>query len=143
MARWPHALAALAFLALAVFAVAYSLQLRMVAHGGPGAGLFPFFIGCGLGAVALLWLAQIATRRPEPVEDAPDGWAVLRVALQLAALALFALLLNPLGYVPAAFLMAVATALIAGARSWPWILVVALLASVGLRLGLAVLGAQL
>jgi hypothetical protein len=128
MARWPHALAALAFLALAVFAMAYALQLRMFAEGGPGAGLFPFFIGAGLALVSLERL------------DAP---ALLRLALQVAALAGFALLLRRLGYVPAAFLLAVATALVAGARAWAWILVVALLSSIGIRLGFSLLGTPL
>ena len=83
-ARVPELFVALVLLVLAVLVVTDSLR---VGHGwasdGPRAGYFPFFIGLGLGAVAVALAAQqlLAWKNDERVflerQPARDVWAML------------------------------------------------------------------
>lgn len=135
-------IAALLFVALGAFAAYYALGLRMYTSAGPGAGLFPFAIGVLLAATGCAWLVQVA-REAEGPPVLPGREALARIALQVGALALFALLLPTLGYIPSAIALAVLTALIAGERSWPWIAAVAAICSVGVSRLFELLGTPL
>lgn len=142
LARTWQSLAALAFLGLSLFTVGYALELKMYTPAGPGAGLFPLIIGISLGMASVLWLYQVR-REPVGPADILSGAGILQAGLQLAAVVLFALLLRPLGYIASSFLLVTATAVIAGERNWSGILIVALLASFGLRAAFALLGSTL
>jgi hypothetical protein len=96
----------------------------------------------GLCLASLLWLGQVVRQPALGHVDVPRPPAAARVVLQLLAFVAFALLMRPLGYIPAAIGLVVATALIAGARNWFWIAVVALISSFGFEYGATLLGAH-
>ena len=128
-----QAIAALTFLALACATVAASLRLRMFTAEGPGAGLFPLIIGIGLALCAAIWLVQIRRGPRRAVLEGIDRAGAMRILAQIAALVGFTLALAPLGYIASSCGLILATALIAGERSWPWIAVVAAIGSIGLQ----------
>lgn len=136
-------IAALLFLALGLFAVFYSLRLRMYTSSGPGAGLFPLLIGIVLAITASAWFLQLVREGPSASGEPAMLTAPVRVALQLGALILFAVLMPLIGYVWSAVAMVALTALIAGERSWFWIAVVAVICSVGLQWGFHQLGTDI
>jgi putative tricarboxylic transport membrane protein len=67
---------------------------------GPGPGFFPFWLGLGLAALAVVWLVQATTgpdeAPPEPL--VPSRGGLLRIVAIVAALALFAALVDVLGF---------------------------------------------
>jgi hypothetical protein len=135
----------LAPLVIAVFAGAAIWRSSLYGvwkHSAPGAGLFPLLTSCGLLFFALLWLYDRAVSK-DPLAALPEGVAMLRVGLQLAALVLFALVLDPLGYVAVAIGLAIITAVIAGEKNWGWMIVVALLAGFGVKYFFTALGTPL
>lgn len=140
---WAAKLFALALIGLAGYTVRYSLGLKMYTSAGPGAGLFPLIIGTGLGITALLWLAQLLLVRAEGVTDPPGPGGLVRVGLQVLVLLLFVVLIGPVGYVPSAIVLVVGTGLIAGERNWAWLLLVAAMASFGIRYLFGLLGTYL
>jgi putative tricarboxylic transport membrane protein len=117
------------FLVLGVAYLADTLRLPMGSAAKPGAGLFPLLVGIsllGLSLALFLWSLKtkdISTRDQEPFPGGKDRRRVLAVG---ASLALFVLLLKPLGYgLCSAALMAAILRLL-GLRSWGRILLISL-----------------
>lgn len=125
-------LAAILFFILSTFVVAGSFQMRIYTESGPGAGLFPMISGVMLGLLSAIWFFQeqrLVTTSMGGLSIARG--ALIRVGLQLLALSAFATLLEPVGYLASAAVLAVMTALIAGERNWIAIAVLAAAASFG------------
>ena len=138
-----RSIAAVAFVAFGAFTVTYAMHLRMYTADGPGAGLFPLIIGIGLIVCGALWFVQLRTT-PEDSEPLVLGpVAAARIVGQIAALLAFAFLLSQFGFVPAAAALTIATAWIAGERSWLSIAAVAAGCSVGIKLLFQLLGTEL
>lgn len=79
-----------------------SLQLPLYTSIGPGPGFFPLWISIGLTLVAAFWLWS-AVRPPYKEVDGlkyPDRAGARRIATATLASIGFALLLDPVGFVP-------------------------------------------
>ena len=132
----------LIILSLATVTVWYAAGLRMWTEAGPGAGLFPMIIGIGLLVGGGLWSLELAASQSVATPATPPE-AYVRLGAQLLALLLFAALFETAGYVAVAIGLTVASAWIAGERSWLWIAVSAAIASFGVRYLFTLLGTPL
>jgi hypothetical protein len=117
----------LSFLILGIAYLADNSRLPMGSAAKPGAGLFPLLVGISLLGLSLaLFITSlkgkgISEKDQEPFPEGKDRRRVLAVAVSLA---LFALLLNPLGYgLCSAALMAAILRLL-GLRSWGRIILI-------------------
>jgi putative tricarboxylic transport membrane protein len=125
--RWNHdTVCALAFIALGLvlFAlVPYQVARPLMMFGQLASGLQPerfpqvvaaFLVGFGLW---YLWQSRGALEPSGFASTAPGG--VIRVLITLAALLLYALLLEPLGFVPSSFVIAFGLSMFLGQRNIP------------------------
>ena len=111
----------LCFLLLGIAYLADTSKLPLGSAAKPGAGLFPLLVGTSLLGLSLILFIRslqgkgILEKDQEPFPEGRDRRRVLAVAVTLA---LFGLLLNPLGYgLCSAALMAAILRLL-GLRSW-------------------------
>ena len=137
----------LCFLLLGIVYLADNSKLPMGSAAKPGAGLFPLWVGVSLLGLSLaLFLWSLRTKNISAIDQEPfpvgkDRWRVLAVG---ASVALFVLLLRPLGYglCSAALMAAILRSL--GLRSWGRILLISLAtAAVSFYLFDALLGVPL
>lgn len=77
-------------------------KLSLGVPSAPGPGFFPFWLGILLIGVALIILVQDIKRKPEGQEIEHSK---IRAFLALAAIFIYALLMEPLGYVLCTFLL--------------------------------------
>ncbi len=119
----------LCFLFLGIAYLVDNSKLPMGSAAKPGAGLFPLLVGfalSGLSMALFIWAGRnqgTAAKGQEPFPAGKDG---LRVLAMGGALALFVLLLKPLGYgICGAALMAAVLRLL-GLRSWRRIISISL-----------------
>jgi putative tricarboxylic transport membrane protein len=122
----------LCFLLLGIAYLADNSKLPLGSAAKPGAGLFPLLVGIsllGLSLALFIWSLEekgISEKDQEPFPEGNDRRRVLAVAV---ALALFALLLNPMGYgLCSAALMAAILRLL-GLRSWGRIILISIVAA--------------
>lgn len=122
--RWPELLLGLAVVAIGVVTILDGLsQPASTSASGLGAGQFPVIVGGLTTALGLLLVVQVLRGRlghPDAAEgDVDTGrlrwWQLL---LATAALVLFALTVDVLGYPIAAALTFVAVAFATGAKRW-------------------------
>ena len=137
----------LCFLFLGIAYLVDNSRLPMGTAAKPGAGLFPLLVGFSLLGLSLaLFLGSLKTKHisPKDQEPFPAGKDRRRVLAVGASLALFVVLLKPLGYgVCGAALMAAILRLL-GLRSWGRILLISLAtAAVSFYLFDALLGVPL
>jgi putative tricarboxylic transport membrane protein len=115
------------FLAVALVVLA---QAFMIPDGGGyqavGPRAFPLLVGIGMGVVAVIGVVQ-AFREPVTREGEDEGVHWRPVLLLIGALALYAVLLAPVGYWQATTLFFVAVARVLGSRKPVRDLVVGLL----------------
>ncbi|MCA2227316.1 tripartite tricarboxylate transporter TctB family protein [Nonomuraea aurantiaca] len=115
------------FLAVALVVLA---QAFMIPDGGGyqavGPRAFPLLVGIGMGVVAVIGVVQ-AFREPATREGEDEGVHWRPVLLLIGALALYAVLLAPVGYWQATTLFFVAVARVLGSRKPVRDLVVGLL----------------
>jgi putative tricarboxylic transport membrane protein len=115
------------FLAVALVVLA---QAFMIPDGGGyqavGPRAFPLLVGIGMAVVAVIGVVQ-AFRDPVSREGADEGVHWRPVLLLIGALALYAVLLAPVGYWQATTLFFVAVARVLGSRKLVRDLVVGLL----------------
>jgi len=137
----------LCFLLLGIAYLADNSRLPMGSAAKPGAGLFPLLVGVsllGLSLALFLWSLKtkdISVKDQEPFPVGKDRRRVLAVG---ASLALFVLLLKPLGYgICGAALMAAVLRFL-GLQSWGRILLISLVtAAISFYLFDALLGVPL
>jgi putative tricarboxylic transport membrane protein len=123
--RWNHdTVCALAFIALGIalfVLIPYQVAPPLMMFGQMASGLQPerfpqlvaaFLVGFGLW---YLWQSRGALEPSGFASIAPGGG--IRVLITLAALLLYALLLEPLGFVPSSFLVAFGLSLFLGQRN--------------------------
>lgn len=112
-------LADLAFSALLAALGAYicygALALGYMSNGSPGSGFFPFWIGLGICALAVLSISR-SLRGVMPVADIPKAEALYVVIASALTLG-FVVLAYLLGMLPAAFVLMIGIGLLFGARS--------------------------
>jgi putative tricarboxylic transport membrane protein len=98
---------------IAVIIWAFRLQVGTLLR--PLAGFFPLLVGSGIIALSLVllfrgWIGRGPAPRPYGRWQKP--------AVMLGALAVYAVLLEPLGYIPSTIFIAVVTLRILGVMSW-------------------------
>ena len=98
--RRPYQIVGAAFFVLAVAFARQALGMRFYSHLGPGPGFFPFWLAVALGIISIAMIAEASFRPCEPMPDefvpARDG--VVRIFAVVAALAMTAALIEPLGF---------------------------------------------
>jgi putative tricarboxylic transport membrane protein len=137
----------LCFLLLGIAYLADNSRLPMGSAAKPGAGLFPLLVGIsllGLSLALFLWSLKtkdISAKDREPFPVGKDRQRVLAVG---ASLALFVLLLKPLGYGLCGAALMAAVLRFLGLQSWGRILLISLAtAAVSFYLFDALLGVPL
>jgi hypothetical protein len=124
------ALAASALMALAVVGVVESA--RLLPYGAvrnPGPGFYPWWVSLALGVLALVLLGQwlLGTRHARPGEDG----RFIKVVGVLAVLAVYALVLEPVGYPIATFVLVLFMLRVTDPQRWPVAFGMGLLAAGG------------
>lgn len=136
--RWPELLLALAVVAIGIVTIADGLsQPASTSASGLGAGQFPIIVGTFTTALGVLLIVQTLRGRlgePDAAEGDVDvarvrGW---QLALAAAALVLFALTVDVLGYPIAAAITFVAVAFATGAKRWVVTAAIAIVLSLGI-----------
>ncbi len=86
-------------------AVESRTNLNYYTQYGPGPGFFPFWLGSLLGVLSLVWLGQVALQPAEPMPRGfiPERARAIRMVSVVAAIAVFALLAETLGFQLAMF----------------------------------------
>jgi putative tricarboxylic transport membrane protein len=103
------------WLAVAAVAMVEGVRLGVGTPRQPGPGFFPVVVALALAGLAVALLLQ------PPVEEAPRGRAAggaRRFAATVAALLAYAVLLEPLGFVPTTFVVMWFLAGFVGQRRW-------------------------
>ena len=92
--------ASLVFVALGIYVVLGARRLTLSTIVGPGPGFFPFWLGILFTGLSILWLCQVSMQREEPMEKnfIPRGAGVVRLMSILAALVLFYVLVDIIGF---------------------------------------------
>ena len=102
---------------------------------GPGPGFFPFWLGLGLAALAVVWLVQATVgpdeAPPEPL--APSRGGLLRIVAIVVALALFATLVDVLGFRLTMLAFLLLLLLVLGRPPLPITLAIAVVGSFGVH----------
>jgi hypothetical protein len=125
---------AIAAAALLLFAAAVAVEsLRLLPYGAvrnPGPAFFPWWTSLTLALLSATLLVQSLAGRSERAStaEAPRG---IKVAGVLAALAVYALVLEAVGYPVATFLLVLFMLRVTDPDRWPVALVTALVASGG------------
>jgi putative tricarboxylic transport membrane protein len=120
---------ALVTLAFGVAAAHQAAQLPFGTVHNPGAGFVPWLLALVFTLLALVLVAQAVARRPGPAADAAGR--LRKVVALLAALALYVVLLEPVGYPIATFLLVLFMLRVLEPHRWPLALGLALLAAGG------------
>lgn len=108
----------LAGIAVGAVFVVYALQYPLGSLGNPGEGLVPLLVAgllllCSIGAAIEAW-----RQHPGPEGPVPDPAARRRILSILGALALFASLLKPAGYLAATAVLCFVLLRTFGFRTW-------------------------
>jgi putative tricarboxylic transport membrane protein len=89
------------WLAVAIFAAAQGLSLKLDSLSRPGPGFFPFWGGVVLGVLSVVLIARSLRRGAASRRIRSESWKPLVV---VGALLAYLLLLEPLGFVAVTFL---------------------------------------
>jgi len=116
---------------IGVFAIHGSIGLGLWRGDIPGPGLYPLICSAILTGLCLLAvLVEIVRHRPPEIQGEPMLW--LRLGLYVVSLLVFAVLIEPLGFMPTSVL-ALMLAMRAGeGRPWSQSLVISLAGSVAI-----------
>jgi len=132
---------------LGIAYLADNSKLPMGSAAKPGAGLFPLLVGSsllGLSLALFLWSLKTKDAAAKDQEPFPEGKARRRVLAVGTTLALFVLLLKPLGYGLCSAALMAAILWLLGLRSWGRILLISLVtAAISFYLFDALLGVPL
>jgi len=95
--------------------IVWSIRLEVGTLLRPMAGFFPFLVGTGIIVLSLILLFQGWQGRGK-APNADGRWR--RPLIMVASLALYAAILDRLGYIPSTFFIAAVTLRILGVASW-------------------------
>lgn len=121
--------------ALAAFLMWEALKLQYYTPVGPGAGFFPVWLAGGLGTLAIIMVARTFLPTQEMVdreEYVPSKFGLLRIAAVVAAMVLFVLFLQTLGFRLAIFLLVLGLMFVFGRPSIVVCMAVAICTSLGI-----------
>ncbi len=96
-------------------------QMPMGTLGQPGAGFLPFWVGAALALMSVSLIVRALRARPGPgVSDASEGLGLdrRRMVGAFVGLVLYGLVLEPLGFLLATFLMLIGLARLLEAPGW-------------------------
>jgi putative tricarboxylic transport membrane protein len=98
--RQVYQVASLVFIAGGIYVVLEARSLTLYTIVGPGPGFFPFWLGILFIGLSIGWLCQVSLQREEPMEKdfIPRGAGVVRLISITAALVLFSLLVDVIGF---------------------------------------------
>lgn len=129
-------IAAIFFLAVAVFFAVYARSVEIGTWNEPGPGFLPFWAGLTLAAMSVALLIGSCARKAWAVRPSffpkSDSWK--RVLATFLSLIAYNLLLNPLGFTLSTFLFLAFLVKFIFPQTWPRTLMVSVLGSVIARL---------
>jgi putative tricarboxylic transport membrane protein len=119
--------ASVLLITIGVAVIVWAFRLKVGTLLRPLAGFFPFLVGCGIVGLSLVllfrgWLGRGDAPRPYGQWQKP--------VVMLAALVVYAVLLEPLGYILSTIFIAVVTLRILGVASWRLVAVSSVVLSV-------------
>lgn len=133
-------IAAVVILAVAAVVLADAVRIGVAGGFGPSEpGFFPIIVGVGLAVFGIAFLLRttvvpdLSLREQAAEEHATTHWRTLWGVI--AALAIYAVLLEPLGYILTTSLFFLAVNRIAGSRRWVRDVIVAVLLAAVLYVG--------
>lgn len=100
---------------IGIAVIIWAFRLEVGTLTAPLAGFFPLVVGCGIVSLSLIlvfsgWLGR---------GEAPQAYGKLqKPVIMIAALSIYAVLLNPLGYILSTIFIAAVTLRILGVTSW-------------------------
>ena len=134
---------ALLWIALGLFVLVKSIALDLGRLESPGPGMFPFLVGMILifctFPVLLGAILSAKTESVRPVESLWRGIDFTKIIIVLASLAVYALVLERIGYLLSAFLVLIVLFRTVGSRKWSSSILIALLTTILSYLFFAVL----
>jgi putative tricarboxylic transport membrane protein len=123
-------------LALLVFGVGYAVIAWRAypywSSTGPGSGFLPVWVGAVMAALALLLVLSGFRRRPATVPEAgwlPEGRGLVRLVVVVAAIALFAAVMDYVGMIFGSALFLLGVLRFLERFPWPW--------AIGIAVGVA------
>ena len=130
----PWQIASLIFVFLSLFGLIHSLSYSYRDRLGPGPGFFPFWMSLITGTLSLALFLQTTFAKEEKEEKRsffPNREGGFRIAIILAALAMVAVFLNPLGFRISLLVFLFFLPLFLGVRNWLAIPILAIAGSFG------------
>ncbi len=121
-------------LLFALGVIAMARQMPMFAEFGPGAGFLPFWLAVLIGVLAILMVVNAGGHRGEHEEGSslPTRQGAIRSAIAFAALVVYVLLLQVLGFVIPTLIMITFLMKVLGRDTWKNSIVIAVAGTVGL-----------
>ena len=114
-------------IAVGIVVIVYSSQLQIGTLLRPQPGFFPFLVGLGIITLSSILIIQALLGRSE-IPKLYGNWQ--RPSIMVASLAVYSVILTPLGYILSTIFIAAVTLRVMGIRSWRVIGVVSLTLSV-------------
>ncbi len=105
------------FMLMGGFLAWKSIDLSIGSIRAPGPGFFPFVLSLLLIGLAFIIFLQALKKEARPLEK---GLKRSRVAIALGAIILYALLMDPLGYLISTFLLILLLLKIMARKAWWW-----------------------
>lgn len=124
-------IASVLLIAVGAGVVIWSFRLQVGTLLRPLAGFFPLLVGCAIVLLSLVLLFrgwQGFGKAPQPYGD----WQ--RPSIMVGGLAVYALILAPLGYIPSTIFIAMVTLRVLGLKSWKVITVSSVVLAVAVYL---------
>ncbi|HEX2923972.1 MAG TPA: tripartite tricarboxylate transporter TctB family protein [Chloroflexota bacterium] len=121
-------------LGLCLVTIYESSKLDMIYRGAPGPGFFPFWLAI-VGALVSVLIVIGGIRRPAALNRSirwPAGKGLTKILATFAALIVYILAINLVGYILSTVALFVFEAWMLGRYRWYQVAIVSLLASVGL-----------
>jgi putative tricarboxylic transport membrane protein len=120
-------IASVLLITIGIAVIVWSIRLKVGTLLRPLAGFFPLLVGVGIIGLSLILLFRAWLGRGGALK-AYGEWQ--RPVIMLAALAVYAVLLEPLGYIASTIFIAMVTLRILGVMSWKVIILSSVVLSV-------------
>lgn len=125
---------ALLWIALGLFVSVKSLSLDLGRPETPGPGMFPFLVGITLIFCTLpIFLSAILSAKNKTVQAEESVWREIdftKIIIVVASMAIYALILEKIGYLLSAFLVLLVLFRSIGSRKWSSSILIALLTTI-------------